>query len=851
MQKLWGYVEQGNKSVTVGGLSSASTNVFQQSYPLATVTVYAAGTLTLSTIYSDNVSTPKANPFTASATGLWEFYAANGRYDVKFNGGSGSLSAYTVSDLLLYDSANSSLLATIESVTYSATPTFNAATASMFFITLTGNVTSSTISNATTGQIIGFSITQDATGSRTFTWPATVTRPPAIAPGASQRTNVMFIYDGSAWRQLSTTGDSVRARNLESIRFADQFSLGSAVGTQIDSALADLGGSPGLVIIPSDMGAGNQTAVLDNTRILDLRGDVGPNYQGSENQAYRKNVLLRARWTAALNSAQNYQTLYVYAEPFTGGYNTSPSPKTNYNVIYAAMCSRTIGQHGGYSASIYNYSNGDTQGAQLTAISYGSRLTGGDEGTVAVRADCQQGAEVMTGTVSSINSNTLTVSSSTTRFLGEGRPLINTTGANVYSTGSIASILGTPPTVEGTGGMTWAAQFGAGAKTNLFFSLDSETNGSLKYVVPIASITDDDTLVLEYVNQGSSQTWGGTSSTGTYKIFKGSMVTGLSANVGETSPTSPTITVSDGTQFTATDTVEQPLGYGFTGRCIKAIYNRELASSVNGDAIIETGALSGSKPPAALLTYTGEMTAAIISISSLGTTYRPTHFLKVTGNSPSTWISMQDTVNNSFHTMLQLYKNSGTWSLTYNKNGDEVKFDNQTTVSIEPTADNANEFQVTSSGAVPHFRVGYQYIFTNNGIDLFGYSDNATTIKWRFTGSTGALATSGSIQTKKTDVAVANGANANVDIGAAGFVKLTGPTGVFSISGFTGGADGRHLTVYNSVAFAWTITNNATSTAANRILTLTGADVTLGARASAATFVYDSTQSLWILVATY
>lgn len=100
----------------------------------------------------------------------------------------------------------------------------------------------------------------------------------------------------------------------------------------------------------------------------------------------------------------------------------------------------------------------------------------------------------------------------------------------------------------------------------------------------------------------------------------------------------------------------------------------------------------------------------------------------------------------------------------------------------------------------------------------------------------------------RNNVAVVNGANADVAIGSSTFIKLTGPTGVFSISGFTGGADGRVLTVYNSVAFAWTITNNATSTAANRILTLTGGDVVLRAGQSAASFRYDSVQSLWILI---
>lgn len=70
--------------------------------PSATVTVYDTGTLNLSTIYSDNLSTPKANPFTADATsGYWFFYAASsGRYDVQFSGG-GITTPYTIGDISL------------------------------------------------------------------------------------------------------------------------------------------------------------------------------------------------------------------------------------------------------------------------------------------------------------------------------------------------------------------------------------------------------------------------------------------------------------------------------------------------------------------------------------------------------------------------------------------------------------------------------------------------------------------------------------------------------------------------------------------------------------------------------
>jgi hypothetical protein len=54
--------------------------------------------------------------------------------------------------------------------TFSATPTFDGSN-SMHTITLTGNVTSATLSNLVAGEHIDFLICQDGTGSRTFVWP--------------------------------------------------------------------------------------------------------------------------------------------------------------------------------------------------------------------------------------------------------------------------------------------------------------------------------------------------------------------------------------------------------------------------------------------------------------------------------------------------------------------------------------------------------------------------------------------------------------------------------------------------------------------------------------------------------
>lgn len=106
----------------------------------------------------------------------------------------------------------------------------------------------------------------------------------------------------------------------------------------------------------------------------------------------------------------------------------------------------------------------------------------------------------------------------------------------------------------------------------------------------------------------------------------------------------------------------------------------------------------------------------------------------------------------------------------------------------------------------------------------------------------------------KSSTAVVNGLNSNIANGANSYLRLTGPTGAFSIGGFTTGpgVDGYVLKVYNTTSQTMTIVNeDASSTAANRIKTLTGANVVLRTTLpSFATFIYDTTDSRWILTAT-
>lgn len=82
-------------------------------------------------------------------------------------------------------------------VAFSATPVFDCSLANpvlaVFLITLTGNVTSSTLTNLQKGQKVVFIIVQDSFGAHTFVWPANVSGPGDIDPGAGIVSRQEFI----------------------------------------------------------------------------------------------------------------------------------------------------------------------------------------------------------------------------------------------------------------------------------------------------------------------------------------------------------------------------------------------------------------------------------------------------------------------------------------------------------------------------------------------------------------------------------------------------------------------------------------------------------------------------------
>jgi hypothetical protein len=109
----------------------------------------------------------------------------------------------------------------------------------------------------------------------------------------------------------------------------------------------------------------------------------------------------------------------------------------------------------------------------------------------------------------------------------------------------------------------------------------------------------------------------------------------------------------------------------------------------------------------------------------------------------------------------------------------------------------------------------------------------------------------GALSLGQSRITLANGANNNVSVGYASFIRIDGPSSSFSITGIAAGEMGRPLVIRNSTAQQMTIANqSASSTESNRIITGTGADLVLtGSTGQMVILVYDAVTLRWIVAA--
>lgn len=167
---------------------------------------YLAGTTTPQASYSDAAGTPNTNPIILSAGGFATLFLDNVAYKFVLTD-SADNPQWTVDNITLIApaAAGGAVTSDDQTVAFSATPGFvGLGQIEHFDMTLTGNVTSSTLSMAGVPlpALITFTIRQDGVGGRTFVWPGNVLGASVVGGGANQVTTQTFYWDGANARAI-------------------------------------------------------------------------------------------------------------------------------------------------------------------------------------------------------------------------------------------------------------------------------------------------------------------------------------------------------------------------------------------------------------------------------------------------------------------------------------------------------------------------------------------------------------------------------------------------------------------------------------------------------------------------
>jgi hypothetical protein len=662
--------------------------------------------------------------------------------------------------------------------------------------------------------------------------------------------------------------------NFGALRFATEFAIGQAAGLKIDAACADLAGNKGTVLVPSTMAAGNSiVGTPSNCQIWDFRQNGGPSPLGLEGAGILRANVFKSRVTSVPDHATAYNSVgHLFYQDFaSGGYNTVP--KTTSYALGVFKLARSPGQHFGAVLTGNHTSFGDGIGLITDQRCFGGFSAGGDEGCIGLRTSVGQGNTIFKGTVFSKNGNTIVYDwTQWDGARGENLPMIITAPlVATQSAGTVTVASGPPVVVTGSGGQTWMDLCPAGsgpcsfggdttytaqyAKFRRFFCKDADSGtgegAEVRFCVPILRIDSNTQLTLDFRNipspnpGGVQIAWTGSTAAGTYKIFKGSFVT----TVGYTDPAGQTgtFTVEDGTDFSASQSIENQVGASYQGTGISVIASTWTPTAASNTTLI-TAQNEGSRRISGAFGVGGEFDR-LFQVFYDGEN-RPSYGMLLGAKSPNVWISGPDTVNDSIHTLVQVRRNAGSFAnLTFNKATDDWTFANTLHISaagnrMAMAADsqpgtafymaangtdaglviqgNATGSLLTAAiGGVPRFLVNSTQAQFNNGIGLFGYSGDSAGQVWGVSGSNGRANFNGGVCYDNAQTVcdtVGSGAPAGACVTGSTYKRSNG---------------GSASTLYICEAGAWSATGGAGSGTWNSIQNPSGVQsLSMGANAS-------------------
>lgn len=341
-----------------------------------------------------------------------------------------------------------SLACALNSMTFSSTPVFAAGSYCNFLMTLTNNVTSSSLTGGTNGQVINFNICQNGTGQTiggittgfTFAWPSNFTNPPVINPILNACTIVQAYYNGGFWTTISTT-PQILYGNFDTVPFsatpifpAASYSNFAITLTGVVTSSTITGGVIGQVVTIDvcQNGTGGNTFVWPTNLV-----NAPPVSSGANTCTGIATVYNGTNWVTISNSSATTTT------PLTG--NLDQIPFT--------------------AAPIYSTSNFSSFEMTLSGNVTSSSIAGGTTGQL-ISIVLKQGSSTTTAPPSAPTFSTLTTGGSlpgTTTYFAKCSYLFGTTES-----------LPSPEASETTGSgasntITWNCPVGAGVTTYKFY----------------------------------------------------------------------------------------------------------------------------------------------------------------------------------------------------------------------------------------------------------------------------------------------------------------------------------------------------------------------------------------------
>ena len=182
---------------------------------------------------------------------------------------------------------------------------------------------------------------------------------------------------------------------------------------------------------------------------------------------------------------------------------------------------------------------------------------------------------------------------------------------------------------------------------------------------------------------------------------------------------------------------------------------------------------------------------------------------------------------------------TGTTGVTINSGSAGVSFSGNTTITGVSSFTTGTGIMTINGTSI--VLAGNSTVLDMTGTGVLGIN---TTTNRGITFGTGAFTMPGNYATPKGTDYSTTGVQNDVDFGTGSLFHYAGAD-TATFTGIAGGTDGRLIRVVNTSAFSLTINNqDANSLAANRIITLNGANVAIPAN-SAVEFVYDSGVSRW------